>query len=74
MANHALPQTSTLKRTVGAVLAAGAATALLGAGIASAEPAPPTNGGNGAGSSGQCTGPAGERPTSCQSPGGVSDR
>jgi hypothetical protein len=45
-----------------------------GAGMATAEPAPPTNGGNGAGSSGQCTGPASERPTACASPGGVSER
>jgi hypothetical protein len=33
-----------------------------------ANPKPPTNGGNGAGSSGQCTGKAADRPTSCQSP------
>jgi hypothetical protein len=39
-----------------------------------AAPSPPTNGGNGAGQSGNCTGAAGERPTSCQSPGGVSQR
>ncbi len=39
-----------------------------------AAPSAPTNGGNGAGQSGQCTGPATERPTSCQSPGGVSGR
>jgi hypothetical protein len=32
-----------------------------------ASPHPPTNGGNGAGQSGQCTGPAAERPASCQS-------
>jgi hypothetical protein len=32
-----------------------------------ASPAPPTNGGNGAGQSGQCTGPASERPAACQS-------
>jgi hypothetical protein len=32
-----------------------------------ASPQPPTNGGNGAGQSGQCTGPAAERPASCQS-------
>ena len=32
-----------------------------------ASPRPPTNGGNGAGQSGQCTGPASERPASCQS-------
>jgi len=31
------------------------------------SPQPPTNGGNGAGQSGQCTGPAAERPASCQS-------
>ena len=39
-----------------------------------AAPSPPTNGGNGAGQSGNCTGPSSERPTSCQSPGGVSQR
>ena len=39
-------------------------------GTALAEPAPPTNGGNGAGQSGQCTGPQDERPASCQSQGG----
>jgi hypothetical protein len=33
-----------------------------------ANPSPPTNGGNGAGHSGQCTGAASERPASCQSP------
>ena len=32
------------------------------------NPSPPTNGGNGAGKSGQCTGKASERPASCQSP------
>jgi hypothetical protein len=32
-----------------------------------ANPKPPTNGGNGAGQSGQCTGAASERPASCQS-------
>ena len=32
-----------------------------------AGPQPPTNGGNGGGQSGQCTGPAGERPASCHS-------
>jgi hypothetical protein len=35
-----------------------------------AEPEPPTNGGNGAGQSGQCTGPQDDRPASCQSQGG----
>jgi hypothetical protein len=47
---------------------------ITGAGIAAADASPPTNGGNGAGQSGQCTGPAAERPTSCQSPGGVSQK
>jgi len=44
--------------------------ALLGAlaPAAVASPSPPTNGGNGAGQSGQCTGPAADRPASCQSP------
>ena len=44
------------------------------AGPAFANPSPPTNGGNGAGSSGNCTGSAQDRPTSCQSPGGVSQK
>jgi hypothetical protein len=33
-----------------------------------ADASAPTNGGNGAGQSGQCTGPAADRPASCQSP------
>jgi len=33
--------------------------------IASANPAPPTNGGNGAGQSGQCTGAPADRPAVC---------
>ena len=37
-------------------------------------PSAPTNGGTGAGQSGNCTGPAADRPTSCQSPGGVSGK
>ena len=35
-----------------------------------ANPSPPTNGGNGAGQSGQCTGANADRPASCQSQGG----
>jgi len=35
-----------------------------------ANPQPPTNGGNGAGKSGQCTGPNADRPSSCKSQGG----
>ena len=44
-----------------------AGTSLVGS-LASAGPKPPTNGGNGAGQSGQCTGAASERPASCVSP------
>jgi hypothetical protein len=45
------------------------ASLLLGTVAAFADsPSPPTNGGNGAGMSGQCTGPAADRPASCQSP------
>jgi hypothetical protein len=36
-------------------------------GAALAAPKPPTNGGNGAGQSGQCTGAASARPTACKS-------
>ncbi|HEX6456983.1 MAG TPA: hypothetical protein VF009_10760 [Solirubrobacterales bacterium] len=46
------------------------ALALAAAPIAGASPSPPTNGGNGAGKSGQCTGPNAERPSSCKSQGG----
>jgi hypothetical protein len=51
---------------VGIVVAAGVAIGPTAAAFAS--PSPPTNGGNGAGQSGQCTGPAADRPASCQSP------
>jgi hypothetical protein len=54
-------------RVVGAI-AAGAL--LVGAVPAFANPSPPTNGGNGAGKSGQCTGANADRPSSCQSQGG----
>jgi hypothetical protein len=37
------------------------------ASAALATPSPPTNAGNGAGQSGQCTGPAADRPAACQS-------
>ena len=37
---------------------------------AAADPNPPTEGGNGAGSSGQCPGPQDDRPASCHSQGG----
>jgi hypothetical protein len=51
-----------------AVGVASVALALTTAPLAGANPSPPTNGGNGAGQSGQCTGKASERPASCQSP------
>jgi hypothetical protein len=44
--------------------------ALAAAAPAFADPQPPTNGGNGAGQSGQCTGPQDDRPASCKSQGG----
>lgn len=61
---------------MGKLIIAGITALLLAAGVgaANADATAPTSGGNGAGSSGQCTGPAAERPTSCQSPGGVSDK
>ncbi|HKY51507.1 MAG TPA: hypothetical protein VJP45_09645 [Candidatus Limnocylindria bacterium] len=41
---------------------------MLSTASALANPDAPTNGGNGAGQSGQCTGAAADRPASCQSP------
>ena len=38
---------------------------LVSASPAFANPSPPTNGGNGAGQSGQCTGANADRPASC---------
>lgn len=60
-------------RKLAAVLASVGCLGAL-AGPVFANPSPPTNGGNGAGKSGQCTGSAQDRPTSCQSPGGVSQK
>lgn len=58
----------TRTRKLFAVVLSTAALAVATAPIASANPSPPTNGGNGAGHSGQCTGKAADRPASCQSP------
>jgi hypothetical protein len=55
-------------RKVAATLLAAGALSMIAAPVVSANPSPPTNGGNGAGQSGQCTGKAADRPTSCQSP------
>jgi len=58
-----------MRRSLAAVSAAAVlAAALVPAAVAS--PSPPTNGGNGAGKSGQCTGPNADRPHSCKSQGG----
>jgi hypothetical protein len=48
------------------VVALATALGLVGLqGVASADSPPPTNGGNGAGQSGQCTGDPDSRPTPC---------
>lgn len=55
-----------MRRKATAILLAGAfALAVPAAAFANAKP--PTNGGNGAGSSGQCTGNPNDRPASCNS-------
>jgi hypothetical protein len=60
-------ESSAMRKIIAALLLA--AGILAGtASAAYASPQPPTNGGNGAGQSGQCTGPADLRPASCQSP------
>jgi hypothetical protein len=56
-----------MRRKIAAFVLA-TAFAMATAAPALAAPTPPTNGGNGAGQSGQCTGPAADRPASCQSP------
>jgi hypothetical protein len=60
----------TRTRKLLAVALSTVALAVTGAPLAAANPSPPTNGGNGAGKSGQCTGANAERPQSCQSQGG----
>ena len=58
-----------MRRSIAVLSASGVlAAALVPAAIAS--PSPPTNGGNGAGKSGQCTGANADRPSSCKSQGG----
>jgi hypothetical protein len=57
-------------RTSMAALLSVAALAVAAVPVASANPSPPTNGGNGAGKSGQCTGANADRPSSCKSQGG----
>jgi hypothetical protein len=62
-----------MKRAISIVILAGT-LALGAASTAFAEPKPPTNGGNGAGQGGQCTGPQADRPASCQSQRGPGDQ
>jgi uncharacterized protein with LGFP repeats len=62
-----------MRRTMAALLSTAALVVAL-APVATASPSPPTNGGNGAGKSGQCTGPNADRPASCQSQGGPGDQ
>jgi hypothetical protein len=57
-------------RRITAGLLSVAALGMAAAPVVSASPSPPTNGGNGAGQSGQCTGPNADRPASCKSQGG----
>jgi Spy/CpxP family protein refolding chaperone len=52
-------------RKVIAALLAALALSVATAPIAAANPSPPTNGGNGAGHSGQCTGNPADRPAVC---------
>jgi hypothetical protein len=61
-----------MRRKLAAALAVGG-LALSTASPAFAAPPPPAPG-NGAGNSGQCTGPQDERPSSCRSQGGPGDR
>jgi hypothetical protein len=56
-----------MRRKLAALILA-TAFALATAAPVFADASAPTNGGNGAGQSGQCTGPASDRPHSCQSP------
>jgi hypothetical protein len=57
------------RRTMAALLSSAALVVALTP-AATANPSPPTNGGNGAGQSGQCTGKNADRPASCKSQGG----
>lgn len=58
------------RKSLAIALSGMALAATAGTPLAMANPSPPTNGGNGAGKSGQCTGPNADRPSSCKSQGG----
>jgi hypothetical protein len=60
----------TRTRKLFAVVLSTMALAVTSVPFAGANPSPPTNGGNGGGKSGQCTGANADRPNSCQSQGG----
>lgn len=57
-------------RRIALTAALTAALTFGGIAYATADPPPPTEGGNGAGSSGQCTGNPDDRPQSCHDQGG----
>jgi hypothetical protein len=54
-----------MRKKLACVFLASAFATALAAPAAFGNPSPPTNGGNGAGQSGQCTGAAADRPASC---------
>jgi len=56
-----------MRRKTTAILIAGALSLAAPVAAAWGDASPPTNGGNGAGSSGQCTGNPDDRPASCNS-------
>ena len=63
-----------MNRKLAAVMVSGALVLASAAPAAFGSPSPPTNGGNGAGKSGQCTGPNADRPRSCKSQGGPGNK
>jgi Spy/CpxP family protein refolding chaperone len=65
---------SRIRRAMAALFVIAALAIAMAPAVAAASPSPPTEGGNGAGKSAQCTGPNAERPSSCQSQGGPGNR
>jgi len=57
---------SPLRKRMAIALSTCALLAAIAPSASFANPAPPTNGGNGAGHSGQCTGNPDDRPASCR--------
>jgi hypothetical protein len=56
---------SPLRKRMAIALSTCALLAAIAPNVSLANPSPPTNGGNGAGHSGQCTGNPDDRPASC---------